>query len=127
MMPNNDTYRQGILDWVESQTSEDATAVAKGDAFCQWCLENIFELPNDQAMDARDVSGAYDHGIDAFITGEEKVTVIQTKYETSHSWGEIAKFHYDMQRIREGKISPSDASDKAQRVIADIQDAYEMG
>jgi hypothetical protein len=126
-MTNIDNYRLGILDWVESYLGDDLSSIAKGNAFCQWCLENIFNLSSDEALDAREVSGGYDHGIDAFILMDEKVIVVQTKFENAHSLSEITKFHYDMDRIKEGKVRPSEASDNAHRVIADIQDSYESG
>jgi hypothetical protein len=126
MISTIENYHHGILDLVNAQTEESSSSTARGNAFCQWCLENIFELSSDEARDAREVSGGNDHSIDAFIVQDERVIVVQTKFESAHSWSEITKFHYDMQRIREGKVKPFDASDKAQRVIADIQDAYEL-
>src|SRR5258708_327794 len=120
---NYANYHQGILDWIDAETQDDPTSI--GNAFCQWCLENIFNLSSDQALDAMEVSGAYDHGIDAYIVlADDQVCVLQTKYESAHDWGEVAKFHYDMTRIRDNKVQEHEVNSNAQRVISEIQDAY---
>ncbi len=122
------TYSDGIQEWVESQTERGGSSVAKGNAFCQWVLENVFEVTSDEALDAQNTSGSRDHSIDAIILAEESIAVIQTKYDTAHDISEVTKFHYDMCRIRNGKsIDDNLANDAAQRAIADILDGYDMG
>jgi hypothetical protein len=49
-------YEGGIADWVAAQAGTANTSTEKGQAFCQWCLENLFELPSDQALDAMEMS-----------------------------------------------------------------------
>src|SRR5690606_2328147 len=47
--------------------------------------------------------------------------------DQSHDYSELTKFHYDMCRIRDGKLVNDDiANDETQRAIVDIQDAYRM-
>lgn len=131
MLSRTDDYYDGIVEWVNSQVSEMDNTSEIGTAFCQWCLENIFELTNDEAIDAQEIAGRYDHGIDAFIRHpkglEDKGIVVQAKYGASHSYSEITKFHYDMTRILEGKVKSHEANDAAQRVISEIQDDLERG
>jgi hypothetical protein len=121
----NSIYHQGILEYVDHEVGDDASPTAKGDAFCQWCLENIFDLSRDQALDATENAGSYDHGIDALILDDEKLIVVQTKFEQSHDWSEVTKFYYDMQRIRNKKVRESEVSDGTHRNITMILDAYE--
>ncbi|MHB8626781.1 MAG: AIPR family protein [Aggregatilineales bacterium] len=121
---NIETYRQNLLDSVELEVGADASPTAKGNAFCRWCLENVFDQSSDQALDAMDVSGAFDHGIDAFVKDDEQILVIQSKYESAHNWSEIAKFHYDMERIRQGKVQSNELNERVEPFIAEIQDAY---
>jgi hypothetical protein len=53
--------------------------------------------------------------------------VFQTKFESAHSYSEITKFCFDMERIEEYKVRSTDASDKALRAIAAIQSAKDEG
>lgn len=117
------TYDANIRDWVNANASSHSST-AKGDAFCQWCLENIFELSSEQALDAMEVSGAYDHSIDAIIETDEKLIVVQTKYDKSHSLSAITDFRFHMERIKQGKLKSVDANDNAQRAAIKIQAAY---
>lgn len=120
------SYHDGIIDWVESQAGENAPTTVLGSVFCQWCLENVFDLSTDEALDAQEVGGAFDHGIDAFITSQDNnLIVVQTKYGTAHSFSQATKFHYDMERILKNKVREFDANDVAYRIIVNIQDAYQ--
>ena len=53
-----------------------------GDAFCHWGLKTYFELDEDDAVEACDVSGSGDRGLDAFWVDEEqrRVLIVQAKY-----------------------------------------------
>src|SRR6266496_2117174 len=108
-----------IAYWVKLQ-AEDESTTGKGNAFCQWVLENVFELTEDQAIDAREMGGGLDHSIDAVIESEDKITVVQAKYDEAHDWSQVTKFHYDMDRIKRGKVRPGDANEKSERAIAKI-------
>src|SRR5262249_21762170 len=84
----------------------------------------IFDLSSDDAIDASEASGKLDHGIDAFFENEDRLIVVQTKYESSNSWSEITKFHYDIDRILKGKVQDSERNSTPGSVIASIQDFY---
>jgi hypothetical protein len=126
-----DNYREGIWNYMRDELKDDASTTEVGDVFCQWCLENVFDLSHDEAIDAQDMSGAYDYGIDAVIEiglcVEKTIKVVQTKYETSHSWSEITKFVYDMKLILANKARTQDANNHSLESIVKIQDNYEKG
>src|SRR5688572_22728420 len=121
------TYHDGIVEWVTSEENEPLAATVKGDAFCQWCLQNIFELPEDDAIDAREISGSYDYGIDAIfaLDTEQRIIVLQCKYETAHHWDYVQQFHYKMKQIQRGKFYSNEMNSAAQRAIARIRTAYD--
>ncbi len=116
----------GIVDWVNSENGGINSSVRKGDVFCRWILENVFELSSSEALDATEVSGSFDHSIDAFAVHQnESLLILQTKFENSHSWDGVTKFHYDMKRILDNRVKDKDANDEALRIITKIQDTLE--
>ncbi len=126
MAINIETYHQGIMDAITDQ-AEDNSSTAIGNAFCQWCLENIFDLTEDQALDAREMSGGFDHSIDAIHEFDDKIIVLQAKFEDSHDWSQVTKFHYDMERIKKGKVRPGEANARSERAIVKILEGYKNG
>lgn len=118
----------GIEDWIISEGGSTMTNKQKGDLFCQWVLENVMELSTDEALDAQEMSGSKDHGIDAIIQTDHRIDIIQTKYGTSHTQSDLIRFHYDMSRIKNGRlIDNTTANDEAQRAIAIIREGFEKG
>lgn len=55
---------------------------SRGDAFCHVAMRIYFELDDDQALEACDVGGPGDRGVDAFWHDEEQreIVVVQAKY-----------------------------------------------
>lgn len=63
---------------------EDAYYASAGDAFCHWAVQTYLELDFDDALEACNVSGPGDRGLDAFWHDEQNRVVIaaQAKYST---------------------------------------------
>jgi hypothetical protein len=55
-----------------------------GDAFCHWAMKTYFELDEDEALEACNISGPGDRGVDAFWPDESqrRVVAAQAKYSS---------------------------------------------
>jgi AIPR protein len=61
-----------------------------GDAFCHWAMKTYFELDDDETIEACDIGGPRDRGLDAFWHDEDqrRIVLAQAKY-TSNRRGKV--------------------------------------
>lgn len=87
-----------ITDYLK-ENSDASNTVGIGNSFCEWVLYNIFELREDEVLDATEIGGKFDNGIDAVFETNGEICIVQSKYDTSHSIDSMIKFIADCQRI----------------------------
>jgi len=78
--------------------------VETGNTFCDWCLVHLFELNEDERIEASKYGGVNDNSLDAMFEFNEKVYIIQSKYGSSHKWEGVAKFIADIKRLAKGEV-----------------------
>ena len=101
-------WKAEILHDIDAETD----TVSKGDSFVQCVLRYRYQLSDDDAIDATDMSGAGDHGIDGLIIEEAEEgnpahgIVVQGKYGTAgHQVSpllEFIKFSKGLQQTKSG-------------------------
>ncbi|APH06224.1 hypothetical protein [Bacillus weihaiensis] len=74
-------------------------SVGKGKGFCEWVLYNIFELTENEVIEAVEISGKFDNGIDAVFEVNGELHILQSKYLTSHNIDSVYRFLEDCKRI----------------------------
>ena len=89
---------QSILEYISENNSGNDN-VSIGNSFCEWILFNIFELREDEVLDAIEISGKFDNGIDAVFEYHGELCVLQSKYNQSHSIDAMTRFVSDCQRL----------------------------
>lgn len=85
-----------IYDFVESNSN---STTEKGNKFCQWILEFIFERSDEEIELDMNIGGKSDNSIDAWFDDGSTLYIIQTKYNTSHSYAGICQQSEDMRRL----------------------------
>lgn len=93
-----------IHTYIESQFThtKSLSPTQLGTGFCKWCLTEIFELPEETAEDAMEVSGAHDNGIDAAFEQFGHLYLIQTKYNKAHSYDALEGFIERTRQLEQG-------------------------
>jgi hypothetical protein len=114
--------KQSIEEYIGEKNSSNNT-VGIGNSFCEWVLYNIFELREDEVIDAIEISGKFDNGIDAVFEYKGELCILQSKYNSSHSIDAMIRFLSDCQRV---VIEPplSDR-DSVQKLCTHIRQSYE--
>ncbi|MGG2953389.1 hypothetical protein [Geobacillus stearothermophilus] len=90
--------QNSIEEYVNEQ-NELRNSVGIGNNFCEWVLYNIFELREDEVLDATEISGKFDNGIDAIFEYNGEICVLQTKYNNAHNIDAVMRFIADCQRV----------------------------
>ncbi|WP_161487109.1 AIPR family protein [Neobacillus mesonae] len=97
-------------------------SVGKGNGFCEWILYNIFELTEDKVIEATEISGKFDNGIDAVFENHGELHILQSKYLTSHSIDSVQRFIADCQRVCTEK--PTSDRDAVKELCLKVMNAY---
>ncbi|WP_158233942.1 AIPR family protein [Sporosarcina sp. P34] len=87
------------LDEYIKENNKNNSNVEIGNSFCEWILYNIFELREDEVLEAIEVSGRFDNGIDAVFEYNNEICVMQGKYNNSHQIDAMIRFLEDCQRL----------------------------
>ena len=115
-------WKEEILQEVDAEP----TTVAKGDAFVQCVLRYRYQLSADDAIDATDMAGGGDYGIDGLLIepadegNPPHVTIVQGKYGTAGQQAspldEFRKFSSGLELTRNGQHL-TDALDQCSSVL----------
>ncbi|MDF2606279.1 MAG: hypothetical protein K0S34_469 [Bacillales bacterium] len=81
------------------ENNPSGSTVGIGTSFCEWVLYNIFELREDEVIEATEISGKFDNGIDAVFEYNNELCILQTKYNTAHSIDSVHRFISDCKRV----------------------------
>lgn len=92
---NFDRIKESILSVVEKGQS----TVEKGSLFSWWVMKYIFEQSEEEIDEMIAIGGKNDNSIDACFEENKTLHIIQTKYNTSHSWAGITNFTSDIERL----------------------------
>ncbi|WP_046181185.1 AIPR family protein [Domibacillus tundrae] len=111
-----------IEEYIDENVKDRGNTVALGDAFCEWILYNIFELREDEVMEATEISGRFDNGIDAVFEYNNELCILQSKYNSSHKVDSIHKFISDCKRIV--VTPPNTDREPVIRMCKKIMDTY---
>lgn len=93
-----DFLEKTIFNFVENNSF---SSTQKGDKFCQWVLEFIFERSNEDMEIDMEIGGKSDNSIDAWFDDGNTMYIIQSKYDTSHSYAGMCQQAEDMRRLLE--------------------------
>lgn len=93
-----DFLEKKIFNFVENNNF---SSTQKGDKFCQWILEFIFERSNEDIEVDMEIGGKSDNSIDAWFDDGNTLYIIQSKYDTSHSYAGMCQQAEDMRRLLE--------------------------
>lgn len=110
-----------IQEYIE-ENKENDSVVETGDLFCEWVLFNIFELREDEVLEATEISGKHDNGIDAVFEYNNELCILQSKYNNSHKIDCIHRFISDCKRIVEEL--PTTNREKVIEVCHSIRKSY---
>jgi hypothetical protein len=88
-----------ITDSIISYVEKGRSTVEKGKLFTKWVLKYVFEQSDDEIDEMVVIGGKNDNSIDAFFEENKTLYIIQTKYNTAHSWAGITNFATDMERL----------------------------
>lgn len=95
-----------IQDSIEKNVEQYKTPSEKGQAFLKWVLTYLFEKDNiEETEEINIIDGTNDGGIDAWLFENGIVTIIQTKYNTSHSYEKILGFINEVKNFINRNIS----------------------
>ncbi|MBT2656596.1 AIPR family protein [Bacillus sp. ISL-18] len=83
------------------ENNPNETSVGSGTSFCEWVLYNIFELREDEVIEATEISGKFDNGIDAVFEYNNELCILQSKYNNAHKVDSIHRFISDCKRVVE--------------------------
>jgi hypothetical protein len=91
-----------LVDKIDSYVQgRGAAPTQKGDRFCQWILEFIFERSNEDIELDMEIGGKSDNSIDAWFEDGNVLYIIQSKYGASHSYSGMCQQVEDMKRLLE--------------------------
>lgn len=108
-----------IQESIEKNVEEYKETVEKGRAFLKWTLSYLFEQENIEENDEiHIIDGANDGGVDAWILENGIITLIQTKYNTSHSYEGVLDFIEKMEKFIRRDFS------KRKEKLFDIYDKF---
>ncbi|WP_033827754.1 AIPR family protein [Bacillus andreraoultii] len=113
---------QSIEEYIK-ENKKNESKVEVGNLFCEWVLYNIFELREDEVLNAVEVSGRFDNGIDAIFDYNGEICVIQTKYNNSHNIDAIQRFISDCKRL--ANEAPDSDRATVQELMAKVREAYQ--
>lgn len=85
-----------IYDYVENNS---VSTIQKGDRFCKWILEFIFERSNEDIELDMEIGGKSDNSIDAWFEDGDTIYILQSKYDTSHSYSGMCQQIEDIRRL----------------------------
>ncbi|MGH4052109.1 MAG: AIPR family protein [Clostridium sp.] len=88
-----------INEYITKEGYEGGNTQLIGERFCEWVLYNLFELREDEVLEAISIGGKYDNGIDAVFEISNELYVVQCKYKTSHSIDAMCRFESDCKRL----------------------------
>lgn len=88
-----------ISDYIRREGYESINTQLIGQRFCEWVLYNVFELREDEVIEATSIAGKYDNGIDAVFEISGELYIIQCKYSSSHSIDAMCRFEWDCSRL----------------------------
>lgn len=97
-----DFLEKKIYSFVEENC---VSTTEKGDKFCKWILEFIFERSSEDIELDMEIGGKSDNSIDAWFEDGNTIYILQSKYDTSHSYSGMCQQIEDMRRLLE---NPSD-------------------
>jgi hypothetical protein len=94
------------IDYLENEIysyvgSDCVSSTQKGDKFCQWILKFIFERLDEEIELDMEIGGKSDNSIDAWFDDGSTLYIIQSKYDTSHSYAGMCQQTEDMRRLLE--------------------------
>ncbi|MBZ5752183.1 AIPR family protein [Metabacillus rhizolycopersici] len=104
------------------ENNPDGTSVGAGTSFCEWVLHNIFELREDEVIEAMEISGKFDNGIDAVFEYNDELCVLQSKYNSAHKVDAVHRFIADCKRVVVD--SPDTDREAVVRACRRISEAY---
>ena len=90
--------RESIIETVLPNNQKD-NPVSIGNRFCEWVLNNVFDLREDELIEAEEIGGQSDNGIDAVFQINDELFIIQCKFGNSHSVESMLKFNEDCKRV----------------------------
>lgn len=93
-----DFLEDRIYNYVENNS---VSPTQKGDKFCKWILEFIFERSDEDIELDMEIGGKSDNSIDAWFEDGNILYIIQSKYGTSHSYSGMCQQIEDMKRLLE--------------------------
>ena len=88
---------ESIAEYLAENSYSDS--VGKGRGFCEWILYNIFELTEEEVIEATAISGKFDNGIDAVFEHNGELHILQSKYKSSHNIDSVHRFLADCKRV----------------------------
>lgn len=112
-----------IEEYLKERGSENS--VVKGQSFCEWILFNVFELREDEVIEATEIAGKFDNGIDAVFEVNNELCILQSKYNTSHSADAIKTFITDCARLL--NESPTTNREIVEENCRKIRESYQNG
>lgn len=108
-----------IQESIEKNVEAYKETIEKGRAFLKWTLSYLFEQENiEENNEVNIIDGANDGGIDAWILENGIITLIQTKYNTSHSYESVLDFIEKMEKFIRRDFS------KRKEKLFDIYDKF---
>jgi hypothetical protein len=88
-----------IKDSIVSTVEKGENNVEKGDLFSSWVMKYVFEQSEDEIDEMVAIGGKNDNSIDAYFEENKTLYIVQTKYNTAHSWAGITNFITDIERL----------------------------
>lgn len=111
-----------IKSYVEERANN---PVEIGNAFCNWSLTHLFELNEDEIVEASSYGGMNDNSIDALFEFNDILYIIQAKYGVSHKWEGVTKFIIDLKRLVKGQAAGN--RQEILEAVAQIKNAVSEG
>jgi hypothetical protein len=112
---------ESIADYLTENGYSDS--VGKGKGFCEWILYNIFELTEEEVIEATVISGKFDNGIDAVFEYNGELHILQSKYQSSHNIDSVYRFLADCKRVC--KEEPITDRESVKDLCFKVRQAYE--
>lgn len=88
-----------IKDSITTFVDEGQNAIEKGNLFSWWVMKYVFEQSEDEIDEMIAIGGKNDNSIDAYFEENKTLNIIQTKYNTAHTWAGITNFVTDLERL----------------------------
>lgn len=118
----SEKIKQDIIDFIEERNSTGGN-VTTGNLFCEWVLYNVFELREDEVINAVEISGKHDNGIDAIFEYNGEICILQSKYNNAHSIDGIQRFINDCKRLV--NEPPTTNRSVVQEMLANVREAFQ--